>query len=567
MAGGRYALLVVSYNYDDPALQQLRSPRADAAALSEILRDPEVGGFSVDVLENELDHVVRQRLEEFFSDRDRDDLLLVHFSCHGVKDDDGNLYLATPNSKLRNLLSTTVPADFVRSVLESSRSRRILLLLDCCYSGAMVKGAKSGTQQVAVKEVLGGEGSVILTASDSLEYAFEGNSIETLGPHPQTSIFTAGIVEGLKGAACRPGQAWITDEDLYHYADRYVRDHTPNQKPKRFIQMQGDLLVARARAGGRSLAATYDYTRLRHVFTLQVEEGEAFCVDIAPTGRSLAAGTDGAVLYWQQDEHLSQWRSQQVPDPITIDRHEGYVYVVAHAPNDSSLASAGEDGEVHVIAREEGWRVSTVRKHNDAIYSLDFSPDGSLLVTGGYDRQVVIGPPHADAPSRTLPRSGRVGAVQFSPNPDDTTIAIGSLDNSVTLWNYRTGEVSELGNHLSSVESVTFSPDGSTLASAGLDKAVRLWDVRSRGPLWGQVEHEYLVRAVQFAPNGKAVISVGWDKNIKLWDVDSSMPYDITSKPGEPKHNDWIWTVAFSNDGKFLATGGSDGLIIGRALV
>ena len=63
-----------------------------------MLADPAIGGFAVDVVLNEPEYRVRRKLSEFFAERARDDLLLVHFSCHGLKDDDGSLYFATPDT-------------------------------------------------------------------------------------------------------------------------------------------------------------------------------------------------------------------------------------------------------------------------------------------------------------------------------------------------------------------------------------------------------------------------------------------------------------------------------------
>ena len=68
-----------------------------------MLHDPGIGGFEVRTLLNEPAHEVNLAVEEFFADRRPDDLLLVHFSCHGVKDEDGELYFAMANTLLRRL--------------------------------------------------------------------------------------------------------------------------------------------------------------------------------------------------------------------------------------------------------------------------------------------------------------------------------------------------------------------------------------------------------------------------------------------------------------------------------
>src|SRR3954471_4888401 len=100
---GRYAPTVASADYKDPKLSRLRTPATDAAALAGVLGDPEIGAFEVQLSANEPDHVLRRRIAAFFGDRKRDDLLLLHFSCHGLKDDSGQLYFATTATEAGSL--------------------------------------------------------------------------------------------------------------------------------------------------------------------------------------------------------------------------------------------------------------------------------------------------------------------------------------------------------------------------------------------------------------------------------------------------------------------------------
>src|SRR3954468_5089545 len=98
MNGARNALIIATDMYTDPGLRRLRAPASDAQALAAVLRDPMIGDFDVRTLLNEPAHEVNLAVEEFFADRRPDDLLLVHFSGHGVKDEDGELYFAASNT-------------------------------------------------------------------------------------------------------------------------------------------------------------------------------------------------------------------------------------------------------------------------------------------------------------------------------------------------------------------------------------------------------------------------------------------------------------------------------------
>jgi uncharacterized caspase-like protein len=138
----RSALIVASSRYSDRKLRRLRAPTHDAEQLAEVLANPEIGAFDVVVLFDKPEHVVRRKLATFFGDRGRDDLLLLHFSCHGVKDEDGALYFAAADTDLEHLDASAVSAEFVNRLMTRSLSRRIVLLLDCCYAGAFGRGVR-----------------------------------------------------------------------------------------------------------------------------------------------------------------------------------------------------------------------------------------------------------------------------------------------------------------------------------------------------------------------------------------------------------------------------------------
>ena len=243
----REALIVATDAYEDPKLRALRAPARDAEELARVLGDPEIGDFHVGVSFNEPDHAVRRKISEFFRDRGRDDLLLLHMSCHGLKDEDGTLYFASANTAVELLEATAIPSEFVNRQMTKSRSRRIVLLLDCCFGGAFARGmVHRAGESVAIKEEFDGQGRVVLTASRAMEYAFEGDQLEG---EARPSVFTSAIVEGLEtGVADRDHDSRISVDELYDYVFDRVREATPNQTPSKWtFDVQGDLYVARSK--------------------------------------------------------------------------------------------------------------------------------------------------------------------------------------------------------------------------------------------------------------------------------------------------------------------------------
>lgn len=253
MNGQRRALVVAIDRYVHPMLRKLAAPTADAAALARVLGEPDLGGFDVDVLTDADSYEVTQAVEALLSDSGPSDLVLLHFSCHGIKDDSGELFLAATNTVPNRLVSTAVDAGLVNRLMQRSRAQRVILLLDCCYGGAFERGVvarATGDVDVAAQFTQsspgGGRGRVVITASSAMEYAFEGTTLtDSSGPTP--SLFTGALVEGItSGEADRDQDGQVGLHELYDYIHDKVRARTPNQTPSKWeFGVQGDLYIAR----------------------------------------------------------------------------------------------------------------------------------------------------------------------------------------------------------------------------------------------------------------------------------------------------------------------------------
>ncbi|MFG2818599.1 caspase family protein [Kitasatospora sp. NPDC048365] len=253
MPGRRRALLVAVDTYLDDRLPALATPLRDAEALAEVLADPSLGAFEVEVLANPRSWEVAEHLEELLAGSGRQDDVLLHFGCHGLKDDGGGLYLAASNTRPQRLVSTGVDSAAVLRMMRAGRASSALLLLDCCFAGAFARGTLArSTDALDLGErvgeaISGGRGLAVLTASSATEWALEKDGTGRHG-EPAASVFTSALVEGIRsGDADRDEDGLVSLGELYEYVAERVRAESPRQTPDRWeFGIRKSLYVARS---------------------------------------------------------------------------------------------------------------------------------------------------------------------------------------------------------------------------------------------------------------------------------------------------------------------------------
>jgi uncharacterized caspase-like protein len=246
----KVALLIGVSEFADAALSSLPAALRDINAVQAVLNHAETGGFdTVRLLENPDRAWMEEAIDALFRDRQKDDLVLLYFSGHGIKDDTGRLFLATRITEKHRLRTTAVAASFVHDVMTSSKSRRQVVILDCCFSGAFATGMMAkDDSSVDVKAQLGGEGRAVLTASTATQYAFAQ-------PDEELSVYTRFLVEGIRtGAADTDNDGHITVDELHNYAQRKVQEAAPAMKPEIYAVKEGyTIQLAKAPLGDPTL--------------------------------------------------------------------------------------------------------------------------------------------------------------------------------------------------------------------------------------------------------------------------------------------------------------------------
>lgn len=261
----KVALLIGVSEYE-PGLNPLPAAVKDVEEMQRVLANPEIGGFAIEnikVLKNPQRQEIEDAIYELFSNRTREDLLLFYFSGHGIKDDRGKLYLSTRTTKKHNgklVTPSALAASVLHENMNDSRSQRQVIILDCCFSGAIAFGMSvkdNGT--INVQEQLGGKGRAILTSSSSMQYSFEQEGSEL-------SIYTRFLVEGIdKGAADKDGDGWISVDELHEYASIKVQEVAPAMTPKFYPVEEGHkILLAKSLKDDPKVKYRREVQRLIH---------------------------------------------------------------------------------------------------------------------------------------------------------------------------------------------------------------------------------------------------------------------------------------------------------------
>jgi uncharacterized caspase-like protein len=255
----KVALLIGVSDYQT-GFQPLPAATKDVEAVQKVLQHSQIGSFAatdIITLLNPDPQQMREMLVTLFRERQKGDLLLLYFSGHGTTDDRGTFYLTCAQTRPDLLEATAIPADFVHQLMENSRCKQQIVVLDCCFSGAFARGmgVKGATVNLAAQ--LGGQGRAVLTSSSATEYSFEQKEADL-------SVYTRYWVEGLEtGAADADSDGWISVDELHNYTCRKVRESAPAMQPRIYAAEEGyNIVLAKAPVGDPPLEYRKEVERL-----------------------------------------------------------------------------------------------------------------------------------------------------------------------------------------------------------------------------------------------------------------------------------------------------------------
>ncbi|TAG62111.1 MAG: serine/threonine protein kinase [Oscillatoriales cyanobacterium] len=262
--------------------------------------------------------------------------------------------------------------------------------------------------------------------------------------------------------------------------------------------------------------------------------GSVNAIALSPDGQTLVSASFGTIRIW----NLKTGRLVRTLNPVHSKKS---VSTLAVSPDNSTLASGGNDNNVILWDLKTGRRVRTIPAHKAPVNAIAFSSDGQNLASGSDDKTVRLW--NVRTGSRLLTLTGHTGGVNaIALSRDGQTLASGSEDKTVRLWNLDTGEVRRIiTGHGGAVNAVAFSPNGQVVASASSDNTIRLSNVQDGKRTRTFKGHSSWVRTIAFSPDSRSLISGGGD--IIVWDLKTGKERNTLSG-----HGQFVNSVARSHD-------------------
>lgn len=362
------------------------------------------------------------------------------------------------------------------------------------------------------------------------------------------------VGEGITLEPGKPDESYFV-ELLQHDAEPRM-PYKLDPLPKEQIALIERWVAEGAKYDGES--PDEDWVALLHRRTV-VAVPEAYPAVVPVTALYLAA--DGKSLLSSGYHEIISWTA---PDGVLGKRISGLperVYEIAASPDGKWLATAsGDPGQfgsaVLWSVKEDGAieRVKDLTETSDAVFALAFSPDSQQIATAGADRAIRF---YEVASGKLL---GTIEdhadwILDLAYSPDGKRLATASRDKTSKVFDVEKREaIVTFPGHAQPVHAVVFAADGKSVLSAGEDNQIRVWNPEGEAKqIRNMAGFGGVVFRLVVSPDGKTLAACSADKTVRLFDPEGK---PIRTLEG---HKDWVYAIAFSQDGARLASGAWDG--------
>jgi WD40 repeat protein len=249
------------------------------------------------------------------------------------------------------------------------------------------------------------------------------------------------------------------------------------------------------------------------------------------------------------------WNLQQ-----TIAAHSDWVRCLSFTPDGTKLVSGSFDKTIKLWQLATGTALQTLKDHQKGVFALAVSADGKLLASGSWDELIKLWNLETGTLLENLTQH-QASVRSLAISPDSKTLISGSFDRTIVLWNLPDGQVATTITDTEPIAAIALSTDGQFLASTGDNGTVKIWSLASGQTIAESSGNQHCIGSLAIDPDGRTIAAGTVNGYIVLWQLHQrdNAPLQIELTQTIKAHAGQINACLFSPDGQYLITGSVDG--------
>jgi len=271
---------------------------------------------------------------------------------------------------------------------------------------------------------------------------------------------------------------------------------------------------------------------------LSVTESNVNAVAFSPDGQLLVSGSAEALKFWDRDGSLLK----------TIDFHNEPIYIMDYSSDGTQIAVGTNSGTIKLL-NFEGEVLNTLEGHSTAVWDLAFSTNCEHLVTASQDGVIKLW--HEGQLTKTIKNRGEAKLHAIDITADGDRVVSGWTDGTVKYWDAKGTLINSFKAHEGIIWNVALNPITNVLATAGEDGTIRFWD--QKGKMLKMLKsHTAPVWQIRFSNDGSLLISSSVDQTVKVWSQEGILLRTLEG------HESPVWGIAISQDNATIASASLD---------
>lgn len=276
-----------------------------------------------------------------------------------------------------------------------------------------------------------------------------------------------------------------------------------------------------------------------------------------PRNELVSAGQNRAIA------HVGPPRTSSLEAPIMLlTGHQGEIFCSKFHPDGSILASSGFDRQIllwNVYGECENYALMT--GHTGAVMDMHFSTDGSTLYTASTDKTIGIWSTETGQRIKKLKGHSTFVNCCAPARRGPVVICSGGDDCSIKMWDTRKKSATNTFQNTYQVTAVTFNDTAEQIISGGIDDDIKVWDLRKNAQLYKMRGHTDTVTGLTLSPDGSYILSNSMDNTVRIWDIRPFAPQERCVKIIQGHQHNFeknLLRCSWSSDGSKVSAGSAD---------